>query len=77
MCLQLYLFSFCFFLQKINIKEEVIWLESHLKENLRYKTMKTWLTVAPLKYSIENEVNFCDPNLLQSIINEKVSALIY
>lgn len=59
------------------MKETIYWLDTCNFEtkNCKYTEQiisKEWLKIAPRKLTIEDEIKYCDPVLLQTVLNAKV-----
>lgn len=56
----------------ISINESVSWLEDMTHETFTEDTFTGWIKEGSKKLTIDDETNFCDPNLLRNVLNSKV-----
>lgn len=62
----------CLTLQVISVKESVSWLEDMTNEIFTEDTFTGWIKEGSKKLTIDDETNFCDPNLLRNVLSSKV-----
>jgi hypothetical protein len=58
--------------QVISVKESMSWLEDMTRETFTDDTFTGWIKEGSKKLTIDDETNFCDPNLLRNVLNSKV-----
>jgi hypothetical protein len=56
----------------ISVEETVSWLEETAHETLTQDTLNGWIKEGRKKLTIDDETNFCDPDLLRNVVNSKV-----
>jgi len=58
-------------LEVISVKESVSWLEDMTHETFTEDTFTGWIQEGNKKLTIDDETNFCDPNLLRNVLSSK------
>lgn len=57
--------------EDIKVEEDMEWLQSSQTEPDSYEIDSDWVEFAPKKDTIEGEVHFCDPKILEQILKSK------
>ena len=58
------------------MEESVAWIPSHDMQPPSFSEMKDWILEGDRKSTIDDETNFCDPDLLQQVISCKVCKIV-
>ncbi|KDR15308.1 cap-specific mRNA (nucleoside-2'-O-)-methyltransferase 1 [Zootermopsis nevadensis] len=58
-------------LEVISVEETVSWLEDMSHETLTQDVLHAWIKEGSKKETIDDETNFCDPNLLKNVLDSK------
>ncbi|XP_055912403.1 cap-specific mRNA (nucleoside-2'-O-)-methyltransferase 1 [Eupeodes corollae] len=60
-------------LEEIRIPERIDWIENHCDDldNLSMEDLSEWVRQAPKKEIIDDETNFCDPEILRNVLSSK------
>lgn len=53
-------------------EEDVSWLEGGDLEELSEYTLETWIQRGPKVYNMDGFKDFCNPKILQKVLNSKV-----
>lgn len=62
-------------LKEVSVDETVIWFECSSNLNVTFEVMEHWIRMGPKNLNINDEINFCDPDILMKILNAKVRLL--
>ena len=62
--------------QVIEVEESVAWIPSHDMQPPSFSEMRDWILEGDRKSTVEDETNFCDPDLLQQVLSCKVCKIV-
>lgn len=54
----------------VDVQEDMLWLANSL-EPPSSNDLVNWLALGPTKETIDDEITFCDPNILEQVVNSK------
>ena len=66
-----------FFVLQVPIKEDVEWLPTCTKHVPELSELKDWMQVGKKKLTLDDESDFCDPQVLADVLKCKVSKIIW
>lgn len=55
----------------IEVEETVTWLEERHHTTLEKELLRSWIRQGPIKLIIDDETEFCDPDILHNVLNSK------
>lgn len=55
----------------VEVDEKVYWLPSNADQCPSMKTLRSWMAEGPRKETIDDEDQFCSPEILQSVLKSK------
>lgn len=58
-------------IEVVNIEEEVSWFNNRYIDTVDEVQLKKWLTLGVKKETIDDEINFCDPEILREVLKSK------
>jgi len=62
-------------MEVVSVEEEVEWFPTQINAPPPLYELDSWLKIGPKKLVIDDEIQFCDPSVLQNVLSSKVRIL--